>query len=149
MAGLEEVRPPSHIFGMPGLVQRLMDLLRRGLKESSGDAHLQALQLLKGNLSLVQRNQLEVLNYFEVIGGDSGTRYRIHFGTQNNVEVFDDFGNRTRLCFMPKGYLPTGDTMLAQKIALELFETEALRVANRDRIQWAEFSERSHYGIRY
>ena len=134
---------------MPGLGQRLMGLLRRALEQSSRDAHLQALQLLKDNLSLAQRNQLEVFNYFEVIGGDSGTRYRIHFGTQNNIEVFDNCGNCTRLCFMPKGYLPTGDTMLAQKIALELFETEALRVANRDRVRWAEFSERSHYGIRY
>ena len=31
---------------------------------------------------------------------------------------------------MPKGYLPTGETTLAQKLALELFEAEALQIAN-------------------
>ena len=81
-------------------------------------------------MSSAQRNQLQLLDYFEVIGGDTRTRYRIHFGTQNNVEMFDHCGNLTRLCFMPKGHLPTGDTMLAQKLALELCETEAIQIAN-------------------
>ena len=34
------------------------------------------------------------------------------------------------LCFEPQGQLPVGDVMLAQKVALELFESKALRVAN-------------------
>jgi len=34
------------------------------------------------------------------------------------------------LCFMPEGDLVVGDMMLAQKLALELFESEALKVAN-------------------
>jgi hypothetical protein len=29
------------------------------------------------------------------------------------------------LCFMPRGELPVGDIMLAQKMAPELFESEA------------------------
>jgi hypothetical protein len=33
------------------------------------------------------------------------------------------------LCFMPRGGLPVGDIMLAQKTALELFESDAVRVA--------------------
>jgi hypothetical protein len=32
---------------------------------------------------------------------------------------------------MPKGYLPMGDLLLAQKIALKLYEDDVLRVANR------------------
>ena len=32
---------------------------------------------------------------------------------------------------MPRGGLPVGDIMLAQKIVLELFESEAIRPANR------------------
>jgi hypothetical protein len=32
---------------------------------------------------------------------------------------------------MPQGRLVAGDVMLAQKVALELFENEALRIANR------------------
>jgi hypothetical protein len=33
-------------------------------------------------------------------------------------------------CFGPQGYLPVGDVMLAQKIALETNEKAALQVAN-------------------
>ena len=33
------------------------------------------------------------------------------------------------LCFVPKGGVPMGDILLAQKLALELMEEETLRVA--------------------
>ena len=33
---------------------------------------------------------------------------------------------------MPEGRLPLGDNILAQKIALELFELEALKIAHKD-----------------
>jgi hypothetical protein len=49
-----------------------------------------------------------------------------------NVERFDTNGERCeRFCFRPNGHLPVGDSMLAQKIALELFESEVLTTANR------------------
>jgi len=49
-----------------------------------------------------------------------------------NVEELDERGHRVRsLCFMPEGRLPLGDLLLAQKMALELFEVDALRVANQ------------------
>jgi len=84
------------------------------------------MRLLTDNLSPAQRDQLEVFNYFDVVGGDTGTRYRIRFGNLMNVEQLDARGKRIRLlCFAPEGRLPVADTMLAQKIALELFETEA------------------------
>jgi hypothetical protein len=116
---------------MPGLGQRLKDLLRRSFYVSGRDAHLQSMQLLRENLSPAQRGQLELFGYFEVIGGDTGKRYRIHLGRQMNVEVRNKKGDRARtLCFMPTGYLPTGDMVLAQKLALELYETEAVQIAN-------------------
>jgi hypothetical protein len=34
-------------------------------------------------------------------------------------------------CFFPQGSLVAGDIMLAQKLSLELYEVETLRVANR------------------
>jgi hypothetical protein len=34
------------------------------------------------------------------------------------------------LCFMPRGFLPLGDVMLTQKMALELFASEAITIAN-------------------
>ena len=48
-----------------------------------------------------------------------------------NVEQFDTKGRLVcRLCFMPEGGLVVGDIMLAQKLALELFESQTLKVAN-------------------
>ena len=47
-----------------------------------------------------------------------------------NVEELNAAGRRVGLlCFMPEGRLPICDNMLAQKIALELFELEALKIA--------------------
>ncbi len=49
-----------------------------------------------------------------------------------NVEQLDNKGRPLRLlCFMPEGDLVAGDMMLAQKLALELFESDALKVANK------------------
>ena len=69
---------------------------------------------------------------FDVIGGRSGTRYRIHHGYQMNIEQLDWAGRRVRLlCFAPKGRLAIGDIMLAQKLALELYEEDAILAANK------------------
>lgn len=90
------------------------------------------MRLLRTWLSPQQRKQFEARGYFEVVGCDSGKRYRIHFGTSANVYEIDEFGRpRLGLCFGP-GVLPIeGDVMLAQKIALETSEDSAIAVANR------------------
>lgn len=88
-------------------------------------------RLLAQNLSPLQRQQLARHKYFDVIGGNSGARYRIHAGRTMNVAQLSESGESVwLLCFEPRGRLPLGDVMLAQKIALELFEAEALRRAN-------------------
>jgi hypothetical protein len=127
---------------MAGLRQTVRDLLRSlSADETSSHratnrwriwaARERGTQLLTQNLSPAQRHQYERHGYFDVIGGDTGKRYRIRQGYQMNVEQFDRNGRRARLlCFMPRGGLPVGDIMLAQKIALELFESEAIRIAN-------------------
>jgi len=90
-----------------------------------------ALQLLVRNLSPAQRQQFARHDYFDVIGGDTGRRHRIRVGRTLNVAQLNASGGCVRmLCFEPQGQLPVGDVMLAQKIALELFESKALRVAN-------------------
>jgi hypothetical protein len=67
-----------------------------------------------------------------VIGGRTGRRYRIRYGRQMNIDQIDRNGGRIcGWCFVPQGRLVAGDVMLAQKIALELFEPEALKVARR------------------
>ena len=88
------------------------------------------MRLLLENLSAPQRHDYEAHGYFYVIGGKTGRRYRVHDRHLLNVVQLGPKGQRVaRLCFFPKGDLPTGDVLLAQKLALELFEIETLRVA--------------------
>jgi len=52
-----------------------------------------------------------------------------------------------RWCFAPEGAPAAGDVMLAQKIALETFELNALAIANNDGRQGAVFPSRSFLDI--
>ena len=103
------------------------------------------LRLLREWLSPCQREQFDAQGHFDVIGCDSGKKYRIHCGTAMNVHEIDDAGRvKLALCFVPKGSLVTGDVMLAQKIALETFERRALAVANRCLIVRAARADTRH-----
>jgi hypothetical protein len=83
-------------------------------------------------LSPNQRAEFDDSGTFEVVGCDSGKRYRIYRGTAQNVFEIDDAGQlKVGLCFTPYNGLVAGDVMLAQKIALETDENGALAVANR------------------
>ena len=87
-------------------------------------------RLLKANLTPEQRQQYERDLCFDVIGGSTCCRYRIRHGTILNIDILNQRGDRTgRLCFAPHGDLVCADVMLAQKIALETFEADALSVA--------------------
>ena len=108
--------------------------LHRRADPPSRDAQSKAIQLLKQHLTPEQREQYEKHDYFYVTGGNSRRLYRIRHGVQMNVEQLDQSGKRIRmLCFVPEGGLAVGDVMLAQKIALELYETEALGIARKAR----------------
>jgi hypothetical protein len=96
------------------------------------EAQERGIRLLKGNLLPAQREQYEKNWHFDVIGGKSGKRYRIRHGSSMNVDQLDKIGRRVcGWCFYPRGDLVVGDVMLAQKLALELFEPEALKIANK------------------
>jgi len=96
--------------------------------------------LLREWLSPEQRAQFDAKRYFDVIGCDSGKRYRIHYGETTNVhELGDDDLPSVGWCFMPEGSLVAGDVMLAQKIALDTHEYRALAVANRSPIRFSRF----------
>ncbi|WP_083513859.1 hypothetical protein ACNJX9_35365 [Bradyrhizobium sp. DASA03076] len=91
-----------------------------------------SLCLLQQWLSPVQREQFVQKGYFEVVGSDTGQRYRIHLGASVNVCEIDERGCPGEgLCFSPAGALPIGDVMLAQKIALETGERDVRAVARR------------------
>ena len=88
--------------------------------------------LLKQWLSPMQRMQYENHGHFEVLGSHSGKRYRIRSERQMNIDELDDYGRRAVVwCFGPERYLPIGDVLLAQKLALENDEQAALAIANR------------------
>ena len=88
-------------------------------------------QLLKDNLTPDQLAMYERERHFEVVGSDTGVRYRILKGRQMNVLELDAAGQQYRKwCFLPEGGLVEGDCMLAQKIALENYENKAIGIAN-------------------
>jgi hypothetical protein len=94
--------------------------------------------LMREWLSPEQRAQFDAKRYFDVIGCDSGKRYRIHYGDTTNVhEMGDDDLPSVGWCFRPEGQLVAGDVMLAQKIALETYEYSALAVANSFAIRFS------------
>ena len=96
------------------------------------ESNARGIRLLKDWLSPEQRACYQQHRYFEVIGSDTATVYRIHHDTRANVEQLDRSGRSVcRWCFVPEGDLVAGDVMLAQKIALETNESGALAVANR------------------
>jgi len=89
-------------------------------------------RLLRDWLSISQREQFTTNAYFDVVGCDTGRTYRIYYDRVMNVLELDEAGRpKMGWCFLPQGYLVAGDVMLAQKIALETFEVDALKVAQR------------------
>jgi hypothetical protein len=94
-------------------------------------ANQRATALLLENLSDQQRRQYRARRHFDVIGGESGKRYRIWHRPSMNVAELDGFGKPKWIwCFHPVG-LVVCDVLLSQKMALELFETDAIRIANK------------------
>jgi hypothetical protein len=111
-------------------VRALRGLSRIFWRESGREAR--GLRLLRNWLSSKQRAQFDAKRYFDVIGCDSGKRYRIHYGIISNVQAIDAAGYpNVGWCFVPVGGLVAGDIMLAQKIALETNEFAVLAVANK------------------
>jgi hypothetical protein len=113
-----------------GLRVRALRLYHNYLQEKTPQER--GLRLLRSWLSPAQRAQFDSEGQFDVIGSDSGRRYRISYGTSANVHEVDEAGRLgTGWCFVPEGGLSVGDVMLAQKIALETSEMSAMSIARR------------------
>jgi hypothetical protein len=107
---------------------------RLSARAISIEAEQRAYQLLRENLTPIQREQYDRCGHFDVTGGVTGRRYRIQHGCLSNVQQLGRDGRRIcGWCFYPRGALAVCDVMLAQKFALELFEKDALAVAIRRR----------------
>jgi hypothetical protein len=103
-----------------------------GIDVGTAEANERGMKLLRENLTPAQLKQYERERHFDVKGGDTGATYRIHHGRQMNIRQLGKGGKvECGWCFLPQGGLVAGDVMLAQKTALELYETEALKIANR------------------
>jgi hypothetical protein len=107
------------------------------LEAGCTQSEIRGINLLKEWLSPKQLAQYESYRYFDVIGRQSGKRYRIRYGTAMNICEMDSRGRiAAGWCFVPYDTLVAGDVMLAQKIALETDEWSALAVARRFKPIW-------------
>jgi hypothetical protein len=111
---------------------RKVRVLRERYRAIENVREARGIALLREWLSPEQRAQFDASKCFDVVGCDTGRRYRIRHGTGTNVHEIDDAGRPVMgWCFVPSGHLVAGDVMLTQKIALETKERVALAVANR------------------
>jgi hypothetical protein len=124
-----------YLFFAPGVVALIVvtallyEYPRQPRPRTEADAR--ALALLRSWLTPEQDREFAARGEFEVIGGDTGTRYRIIGRAVMNVQQLDENGRPVaQWCFAPEGGLAIGDNLLAQKIALETMEREALGLAN-------------------
>jgi hypothetical protein len=110
----------------------LHECLSRWRPGPRSGAEKKAVALLRSWLTPEQDKQWTARSEFEVIGCDTGTRYRITHKAVLNVHQLDPAGRTVaQWCFAPEGALAPGDILLAQKIALETMERKALALANR------------------
>lgn len=153
VAPIERPEPPEPAGLTLNALQRMVTQLRQTMRrrepepEPRGpcdcpmcrpDRHRAAIAksiaLLREWLPPAQLAQYDKDHGFDVTGS-AGGQYRIHYGTVGNVNQYGDESRRNiiaQLCFQPEGVVAhlVGDTMLAQKIALENDEPAARAVAN-------------------
>jgi hypothetical protein len=99
--------------------------------QSRKPAERRGIALLRSWLTPEQAEQWAARGDFDVVGCDTGTRYRLTRGTMMNVHQLDHSGKTVvQWCFRPEGKLAVGDVLLTQKIALEKMECRALALAN-------------------
>ena len=69
-------------------------VLMAGMDATSGQVERKAVTLLRLWLSPEQAEQYSSYGHFEVIGSDTGTRYRIRHGLMMNIDQLDSAGNK-------------------------------------------------------
>jgi hypothetical protein len=124
-------------FFAPALVGLIVlaALLHEGRPRPRTQAEKRAVALLLSWLSPEQEKQWSAYNAFEVVGSDTGTRYRTYRAVMNVHELDPEGRPVAQWCFTPEGKPVLGDVLLAQKIALETMERDALAIANSQRVR--------------
>jgi hypothetical protein len=124
---------PTVLVGLllPVLLALLADYRLNRPSRARKQAEERGVALLRSWLTPEQERQWTAHGYFDVVGCDSGTRYRIMRGAVMNIHQLDPKGREVKQwCFAPEGELVIGDILLAQKIALETMERKVLTIAN-------------------
>ena len=96
-------------------------------------ADLRSRELLYKHLTAEQRRTVDNNKWFVVVGGKSGTKYRIRtdYGVAGNISVLRGERVEATLCCHCSSDIPAPDQWLAQKIALMWDEDNFVRTANR------------------
>lgn len=99
-------------------------------------ANRKALVLLLMVLNPEQREEFRKDGRFHVIGGSTGTRYRIRKGRVGNIDVFNGKRVAYRLCAHPTDGVPDYDVMASQALYLQdpNSEREFVSKANRHEV---------------
>src|SRR4051794_15009380 len=85
---------------------RKVQTFRERYKAIQGAREARGTALLREWLSPMQRAQFDASKSFDVVGCDSGRRYRILYGEVTNVHEVDDAGRSViGWCFAPSGHL--------------------------------------------
>lgn len=132
------VEPPLDLAALLRRWQGLINDIPRWYREEDAwpevetrqEVAARGIKLLKEHLTAEQLESYEQHRYFDVVG-QSGKRYRINHGRQQNIYELNSAGEPVKgWCFLPQGNLCEGDTMLAQKLALQCQEKAALDIAH-------------------
>ena len=109
-------------------------------KQERNEAKKKSIELLLSFLDKKQKDSFNEYRYFYVIGGETGTKYRIRENQEclvGNIDVFNDngMGVSHRICIHPdpQHNCPIGDALLSQMLGLKFNEKEYVKKANRHR----------------
>jgi hypothetical protein len=121
--------PIALVVGL--LVALVTDPLVRWRIRVRRPAERRGIELMRSWLTPEQAEQWNTRGNFEVVGCNTGRRYRITRGTAMNIHELDANGRTVaEWCFAPQGKLVMGDILLAQKVGLETMEQQVLALAN-------------------
>jgi hypothetical protein len=136
---------PPAVVGTIVMAAVMGEFYELWLPDPRGKAEKRGLALLRSWLTPEQERQWRVCREFEVVGCDTGTRYKLTTKASMNIHQLDTAGRTVRMwCVMPAGGLVLGDNLLAQKIALETMERDTLFIANSLAVPSATAFSRDH-----
>ena len=98
------ISAPRYLWRALAEGARKVQALRERLRMIEDIREARGITLLREWLSAEQQAQFDASTCFDVVGCDSGRRYRIRHGTGTNVDEIDDAGRPVMgWCFVHRG----------------------------------------------